>query len=228
MNSAILVLGLLIYGATQLYAGWVGIAHQLGTGWATAAVVLMLCRFSLPMTIGSFFCAMNVWHWHWAAALAFSAPGLAIMLLAVPGAFASLLLRVRPKPRVTPPIRSELIDIGTIQASEYNATSLSTDQVHRIQRLEATFRDAEGGSLGRWIDNFSRDANPENELRLWEHMANVYSTFVSSRPMLTALQRKEAFGLLVLRSMSPSGEVRRRRETSHLSEEDCHALMSSF
>lgn len=83
---------ILVYGGAQLYAGFLGIQHQLGTGWAWGAVALaLLARFTLPLTIGSFFGAMNVWGWHWIGALAFAAPGIAFMALMIPGAMASAL-----------------------------------------------------------------------------------------------------------------------------------------
>lgn len=73
------VIGFLTYSFFQLYAGFVGIEHHLGTGWAIGAVFLaLLFRFTLPLTIGSFFGAMNVWGWHWFFALIFAAPGLVI------------------------------------------------------------------------------------------------------------------------------------------------------
>jgi hypothetical protein len=80
------------YGAAQIYAGYIGIHHHLGTGWAVAALVAAIgFRFSLPLTIGSFFGAMNVWGWHWLGAFVFAAPGLAFMALMIPGALASVI-----------------------------------------------------------------------------------------------------------------------------------------
>lgn len=83
-----------VYGLAQLRAGFVGIDHHLGTNWAWCAVAAaFIFRFSLRITIGSFFGAMNVWGWHWAGAFAFAAPGLAFMALMIPGALASALAK---------------------------------------------------------------------------------------------------------------------------------------
>lgn len=85
------MIGMTIYGIAQIWAGYIGIDHHLGAGWAIGAVVVtFLFRFSLPITIGSFFGAMNVWGWPWYGALIFAAPGLAFMALMIPGALASL------------------------------------------------------------------------------------------------------------------------------------------
>jgi multisubunit Na+/H+ antiporter MnhB subunit len=85
-----------LYGLVQICAGYLGIEHQLSTGWAIAAVIAAFAlRFTLPITIGAFYGAMNVWGWHWAAALAFAAPGLAFMALLIPGFLASVVAKFR-------------------------------------------------------------------------------------------------------------------------------------
>ncbi|MFI9650858.1 hypothetical protein [Guyparkeria halopsychrophila] len=85
------IAAIVVYGLLQLWAGYVGIEHHLGYGWAVAAVfAAFLLRFALPITIGSFFGAMDVWGWHWAGALVFAAPGLAFMALMIPGMLTSV------------------------------------------------------------------------------------------------------------------------------------------
>jgi len=85
------MIGMLVYGIAQIWAGYIGIDHHLGSGWAIGAVVVaFLFRFSLPITVGSFFGAMDVWGWPWYGAFVFAAPGLAFMALMIPGALASL------------------------------------------------------------------------------------------------------------------------------------------
>lgn len=89
----IAVVAFLVFGIAQLIAGFAGIEHGLGSFWAWAALIAALViRFTLPITIGAFFGALNVWHWHWAAAAVFAAPGL---LLVVPGAIASVFALVK-------------------------------------------------------------------------------------------------------------------------------------
>ena len=74
------------YGLVQIGAGYIGIEHHFSGFWAGAAVfVAIFLRFMLPLTVGSFFCALNVWGWHWFWALIFAAPGLLFMALMIPG-----------------------------------------------------------------------------------------------------------------------------------------------
>lgn len=92
----VIALALLVYGIVQIYAGWIGIDHRIGALWATASVVVaLLFRFTLPITVGSFFCAMEVWGWPWWGAALFAAPGLAFMLLMIPGLLASSFATLR-------------------------------------------------------------------------------------------------------------------------------------
>ena len=84
---AIGVMVFVVFAAAQFIAACVGIEHHLGGIWAFAAVVVaFLFRFTLPITIGAFFGARDVWHWQWALALVFAAPGL---LVAVPALLAA-------------------------------------------------------------------------------------------------------------------------------------------
>jgi hypothetical protein len=86
-------LAILVFGVAQFVAGYLGIEHHFGAGWATGVlVVCFLFRFMLPITIGSFFGAMTVWGWHWAFAALFAAPGL---LFVIPGVIASVVSMVR-------------------------------------------------------------------------------------------------------------------------------------
>tara|TARA_B100001964_G_C14026647_1_gene506342 strand:+ start:232 stop:531 length:300 start_codon:yes stop_codon:yes gene_type:complete len=74
----------LIIGAIQIYAGFIGIEYHLGEVWAWGAIALaFVVRIILPLTIGTFFAAMDVWGWPWYGALAFAAPGLLFVLPAL-------------------------------------------------------------------------------------------------------------------------------------------------
>jgi hypothetical protein len=87
------VLLLIAFSVAQLAAGFAGIQHGLGVGWAWAAIVVAFAfRFTLPITIGAFFGAMNVWGWHWAFAALFAMPGL---IFIVPSMFASAFSMLR-------------------------------------------------------------------------------------------------------------------------------------
>jgi hypothetical protein len=71
----------LIVGLIQISVGYIGIEYHFGTGWAIGALVLGFgFRIMLPLTIGTFFGALDVWDWPWYGALALAAPGLLFVL----------------------------------------------------------------------------------------------------------------------------------------------------
>ncbi len=86
------ILGL---GIVQAVAGYLGIQDGVGTGWAVAAIIVyFMFRFTLPITVGAFFGAMNVWEWHPILAFLFAAPGLLFM---IPGLLVVIIQSLKSK-----------------------------------------------------------------------------------------------------------------------------------
>ena len=85
--AALGVFGFILFlgvGIVQIYAGFLGIEYHLGYWWAVAAIgASFLLRIMLPLTIGTFFGAMDVWGWPWYGAAAFAAPGLLFIIPAM-------------------------------------------------------------------------------------------------------------------------------------------------
>ena len=80
-----LILSLAI-GVAQLIIGFMGIEFYIGTFGAIIVVVLCLMfRFTLPLTLGTFFGAIEVLNWPWYYALLIAAPGLLFMIPAFIG-----------------------------------------------------------------------------------------------------------------------------------------------
>ena len=74
----------LLVGVVQIFVGYIGIEHHLGTGFAIGALFLgFFFRIMFPLTIGTFFGALDVWGWPWYGALALAAPGLLFIVPAL-------------------------------------------------------------------------------------------------------------------------------------------------
>jgi hypothetical protein len=79
------------YSAFFLYSGFIGIAEEWGTVWALVALFAgFVFQSPLPLAIGAFFGALDVWHWPWPGALAWTAPGMLYTLFMLPYALTSL------------------------------------------------------------------------------------------------------------------------------------------
>jgi hypothetical protein len=93
--AALGILGFLIFIAVaiiQTAVGYIGIEHHFGTFIAIVVIILaFVFRLMLPLTIGTFLGAMNVWGWPWYGALALAAPG---FLFIVPALITSILSTV--------------------------------------------------------------------------------------------------------------------------------------
>ena len=80
------VIFFLLIGLVQIVVGYLGIEYHLGSGWAIGLVIASIFFFiSFPLTIGTFFGALDVLGWPWYGALILTLPG---VLLMVPGAIA--------------------------------------------------------------------------------------------------------------------------------------------
>ena len=67
---------ILLLGLVQLGLGQIGIEHHLGFWVSVGAVILFFMRFALPISIGSYFGAVDVLGFPWWAGVLIAAPGL--------------------------------------------------------------------------------------------------------------------------------------------------------
>lgn len=76
----------LLFAVVQAAIGFMGIEYHLGQGWAIGFLIAaFVFRFTLPLTIGTFFGALNVLDWSLIGAILITLPGLIFM---IPGAIA--------------------------------------------------------------------------------------------------------------------------------------------
>jgi hypothetical protein len=51
------------------------------------------------------------------------------------------------------------------------------------------------------LEDFSRDAHPDDELAVWERMAKAFQLFISQGPTVDHATRKDIFAVLLAASM---------------------------
>lgn len=87
--APLLFIGFIAVGIAQLVLGYMGIDYHFGMWAALAAVVVgLFLRVTLPLTIGSYFGAVDVMGWEWYVGILVAAPGL---LFIVPSMVAAAL-----------------------------------------------------------------------------------------------------------------------------------------
>ena len=123
---------------------------------------------------------------------------------------------------------TQWIDPNELQQGPIRRESLTAEQMKRISAIRSVFAEIDGQTIDQWADNFKRDANPDNELAIWERMANAYSLYCDKRENLNLETRKEVYKVILLRSMASPEEVIARLELAILTEQDARTVMSGY
>lgn len=79
---------------------------------------------------------------------------------------------------------------GEIRHAEFN-----DDVRDDIRRIQAAFAEHRALSFEKWEEDFRRDSNPEREIALWLHAADVYAAFATDE--MDATRRKEMYRCVV-------------------------------
>jgi hypothetical protein len=123
--------------------------------------------------------------------------------------------------------KAEWIDPNKLEPGPIRHASLTEEQMSRIKRLQNTFSEADPSPLEKWVEDFKRDTNPENELKIWEAMAKAYEGFTTNRN-LTLDAKKEVFQVILLRSGAPEEQVLQRVKLKALTEKDAKEILALF
>lgn len=119
---------------------------------------------------------------------------------------------------------SEQLSLGPIRHD-----SLTEKQVARITRIQRVFAEVYPASLEQTINDFKRDAHPDREIAVWESMATAYEQYLHNQPNPLGLPRKkEAFALLLSRSMMPENEAIRNANLKLLTAADAKQIMACY
>ncbi len=73
--------------------------------------------------------------------------------------------------------------------------------IFRVQKYKEILREVETSSLEEAINNFQRDLHPENELIIWEHIANCYATIMQDNVDRTMAEKKKIFREILISTM---------------------------
>lgn len=119
------------------------------------------------------------------------------------------------------------IEVSKIHPGPVVHKPLSPAIKERIKKLHEIFIEVDHSSLETWMNNFSRDVNVESEVKIYEDMALAYEKFCQNRD-LTLESRKEAYTLVLLRSMMSSTDVLKRHVFKHLTHEDAKELLAGY
>lgn len=120
-------------------------------------------------------------------------------------------------------------DFENIELSPVKDIEFSIEQLAQIDYIHNTFREVYPISLEETINNFKRDKNPDNEIGIWMNMVESYRPFAEKHKKENNLSlRKEAFKLILMRSMMPNKEAIEASELEFLSKEQIEDILESY
>jgi hypothetical protein len=105
--------------------------------------------------------------------------------------------------------------------------NLSDAIIARIRRFEPILAEVYPQTHEAWVDGFQRDVHPEQEVAIWEALAAAYQGFTEKRS-LSLDAKKEAFGLLLVRSSRDEQQTLSGETLRHLSRADAEELMRLY
>ncbi len=108
-------------------------------------------------------------------------------------------------------------------------TSLNEAQLLSIKKIHKTFEEVYPISLDKTIDNFKRDQHPNREIEIWQAMAKSYEVFSAINTGDKFIEkRKDAFQLILMRSMISEKEILKKNEFKKLSKTEVQQILKTY
>jgi hypothetical protein len=104
--------------------------------------------------------------------------------------------------------------------------TLSDIQLEKITRIQAVFSEVYPVSLEETISDFKKDPDRDHQIDIWMKMADAYETYLKSRKEVDAARKKEAFTLILSRSMMSAQQAVDNSKLKLLSGQDIREILS--
>jgi hypothetical protein len=95
-----------------------------------------------------------------------------------------------------------------------------------IRQIQAAFAEQRPLSFEEWEEGFRRDTNPEREIALWSHAADVYATFTAREP--SAERRRDVYRCIVTCLTTGPDTVWHVLRPEALSREEAERIVNRF
>jgi hypothetical protein len=123
----------------------------------------------------------------------------------------------------------EITDFKNLSPGPVVHESLTEEQLNKIKHIQSIFYEVYPISLEESITNFKRDKNPDNEINIWLNMSKAYVFFASNNIGKEKIGlRKEAFKLILMRSMMAEKEAINSSELKLLSKNQIEGILTNY
>ncbi|MGB0868277.1 MAG: hypothetical protein ACPGSD_01655 [Flavobacteriales bacterium] len=121
------------------------------------------------------------------------------------------------------------VEIKNIKLGPIVHDKLNDEQLQKIKYIQESFYEVLPVSLNETILNFKRDKNPNNEINIWFVMAKVYKAYADKYSSVNKLEnRKEAFHLILMRSMMSEKEALGRSNLKLLTQVEIQFIFKNY
>ena len=129
--------------------------------------------------------------------------------------------------------KSEKSNVQTVNVNDLTLSpvvhdTLNSDQIEKITKIQTAFSEVNPSTLEETITNFKRDRNPENEIDIWLAMANAYEKFTAKNKSIDINKKKEAYGLILMRSMENEEGAKAKSNLKLLTDKEVSEIFSYY
>lgn len=117
--------------------------------------------------------------------------------------------------------------LSSLRVNLIGTSKLSNEQEDRIKIIKMMLDKIYPQSNKDWTEGFTRDQNPEREIRIWECIAKSLMA-VEEVSFASDKVKNEAFSLLLMRSGSPTADVLKRINLEHFTRKSAKQLLDSY
>ena len=121
-----------------------------------------------------------------------------------------------------------MIDPNELIPGPIQHEKLSKNQIDKIKLIHKTFEEVYTITLEETITNFKRDLNIDNEINLWLKMKKTFISVMNEKKYKKIEERKEAFTIILTRTMMPNEEVKKSVEINKLDNKDVEYILNEF
>lgn len=119
------------------------------------------------------------------------------------------------------------IDRRLIKSGLAGTSKLTLEQTDRVKIIAMLLSGIFPSKVEKWLEDFTKDHNPEREICIWEHITKAYLT-VDEIEVASEELKAEAFSLLIRRSISPTAEVLEEARLEHFTRRSAKKLLQAY
>jgi hypothetical protein len=119
------------------------------------------------------------------------------------------------------------VDPERLRKGQYQQPPFAPEVRAVFAQLKAALDEVYPRTIDEWEDGFRRDRNPETEVAIWLHIAEVYEAFTSDLPL--SLEAKQDYlKVLVACSTMPHEHVLKSVSLSAITEDEAAAAIAAY